>query len=482
MRCRECGNDNREGAKFCDSCGATLAEAPKAPACRVVPFGRPAGESRGRALPGGELPRPGRAKARLPGAVGAPTGARWPSPCSRPRASGRRSSSGPAARRQAMGKLGDHPHIVGDHRIRRGRRAGRSSSPSTCRAATCLAPRRRRGPPARGRARGRDRDRHLPRARARPRLRHRPPRPEARERLARRGRARPARRLRAGPTSEGRSRASVEGALVGTVAYLPPEQALGRASDAALGPLLARRPALRDADRPARPSRATTPSRSSRATPERGAGVRRRGVQRRGPAGARDARPRAARQAAERSAGERRRGPRASSSAIDAGRDRCPSAARPRTRRTRSTASPAASSSGASSELGELRAARRRGALAGRGGLIAARRRAGDRQDAHGGGARDLRQGARRAGSTGAAATRARARRRTGPGSRRSAPTSARPIRSASPGSSGPARAEIARIVPELREQRRPSIGEAGDARRRRRRRASASSTRSPAS
>ena len=56
------------------------------------------------------------------------------------------------------------------------------------------------------------------------------------------------------------------------------------------------------------------------------------------------------------------------------------------------------------------------------------RRRARDRQDPDRRGARDLRAGARREGATGAAATRTRAHPPTGPGCRRSAPTSARPI------------------------------------------------------
>ena len=29
MRCPECGNDNREGARFCDSCGAALQPSPE---------------------------------------------------------------------------------------------------------------------------------------------------------------------------------------------------------------------------------------------------------------------------------------------------------------------------------------------------------------------------------------------------------------------------------------------------------------------
>ena len=154
--------------------------------------------------------------------------------------------------------------------------------------------------------------------------------------------------------------------LVGTVAYLPPEQALGRSCRRALGPLLARRDALRAAHR-----RAAVPRRrrrrDHRPAPERTARWRRRATGRRSsPAldasscGCSRRRPTSGRRALPRRGGRSRRPRRLRRTTM--GRDgEAPT--------TRSRRSPAASSSAATPSSAR-RAALLEDALGGQGRLL----------------------------------------------------------------------------------------------------------------
>ena len=416
MRCPSCGNENREGARFCDSCGTELtAESAVAEVRQAEPLPADAPtEIAGRYRVEGFLGQGGRKRVyraddTAPATRGRGRGLRHRGP--------RRGGPAPGPPRGAGdGKLGDHPHIVTVHDVGEDdgnpfivsqymaggdveglleRPSGRLEVERAIEIATDV-------------CRG---------ARARARARHRPPRPEAGNVwLADDGTRGSA--TSASPTDRAVARRRSRGMLVGTVAYMPPEQALGAAvrsprSDlyslgAMLYEMLTGQPPFPGDDAVAIICQHLTRRRS-----------RRRGTTRRCPR--RSSRlSRAAREGPEdrpRSAARRAgRSRRAVEATAGEARDDAPSnpldgLARRRLRRPRDASS---------SELREaLEDAARRPRPA-----AAARRRARHRQDADRRGARDLRAGARRAGATGAAATRARARRRTGPGSRRSAPTS----------------------------------------------------------
>ena len=254
-------------------------------------------------------------------------------------------------------------------------------------------------------------------------------------------------------TTDRRSRAAVEGMLVGTVAYLPPEQALGRGSDArsdlySLGAmlyeLLTGEPPFPGDDAVAIIGQHLNaqPVAPSRHRPEIPPALDRLVLELL--AKSPDDRPQ--------SAAEARRAIEAAAAAAGRGPP-------PRTRtRTRSRRSPAASSSAATRSSSEMRG-RARGRARRPGAAAAAVRRPRDRQDAHRRAARDLRRGSAARASTGAAATRARVSRRTGRGRRRSAPTSVEADPVGLRWELGSRAADVARIVPELAER----LGDVGE-------------------
>ena len=202
-----------------------------------------------------------------------------------------------------MRKLGDHPHVVSV--LDTGEEGGNPFIVSEympggdVEGLLAAAGRAARGP-----ASGRDRLRRLPGARARPRAGHRPPRPEAGQRLARRRRPRPPGRLRPGdhrgPLADERRHPRRHGRLPAARA------GARRGGGPRERPLLARSAALRDADRPA-----ALPGRRRRLD-HQPAPARRPGAalaaQPRRPRGARPGRARPARQAPRGPPRQRRRG------------------------------------------------------------------------------------------------------------------------------------------------------------------------------
>ena len=264
MRCPSCGNENREGARFCDSCGSRADRR----------AGRRRDASRQEPLPA-DVPTEIAGRYRVRRFLG--QGGRKRVYLSDDTATGdrgrRRALRHGGCRRRDPGP--GPPRGRGDAQARRSparrhrprhRRGGRQPLHRQ----PLHAGRRRRGPARRGgraprgAARGRDRGRRHPRARARSCPRHRPSRPEARERLDRRRRPRPPRRLRPG---DHRGALAGQRRHAGRHGRLPAARAgARRGRGPAERPLLARGAALRDAHAASRRSRATTPSRSSAST------------------------------------------------------------------------------------------------------------------------------------------------------------------------------------------------------------------------
>lgn len=236
MRCSSCGNENREGARFCDGCGATLEAASEAAA------GHPAGDRDDgpSPLPPGSpdrladrysvtafLGQGGRKRVYL--ATDEETGQEVAVAVFD--TEGAAAAIGARARReaQAMGKLAGHPHVVsvydageegGDPYIVSEYMAG-----GDVEGMLDVQPDRRLEV-ARAIEIAADVARALEHAHSRG-IVHRDIKP-ANVWLAEDGAARLGDFGLA--TTEGRSRVGESGTLVGTVAYLPPEQALGRTS------------------------------------------------------------------------------------------------------------------------------------------------------------------------------------------------------------------------------------------------------------
>ncbi len=235
MRCPSCGAENREEARFCDSCGSPLTEAPASPEQgesrpREGPVPPPPGspsEIAGRYKVTGYLGQGGRKKVYLAN----------DSESGRAVAvavfdtEGAAAAIGARARReaQAMGKLAGHPHVVGVFDT--GDEGGNPFIVSEYMAGGDVeglldAEADRRLEVARAIEIAGDVTRALEHAHGRG-IVHRDIKP-ANVWLAEDGAARIGDFGLA--TTEGRSRVSESGSLVGTVAYLPPEQALGRPS------------------------------------------------------------------------------------------------------------------------------------------------------------------------------------------------------------------------------------------------------------
>jgi class 3 adenylate cyclase len=233
MDCPSCGNANREGARFCDVCGARLEPAEAPPDTGVVDADRtpvPESVADGRYQVERFLGRGGRKLVYL---------ARDTHDDDRQVAVAVFETEGveetvlARARReaQAMGRLGRHPHIVAVYDT--GEENGSpylvsEFMPGGDVEGLLRAAPNRRLEPERAIAIATDICRALEHAHSRG-IVHRDIKPaniwigdDGAARLGDFGLA----------ATDRRSRAAVEGMLVGTVAYLPPEQALGRASDA----------------------------------------------------------------------------------------------------------------------------------------------------------------------------------------------------------------------------------------------------------
>ncbi len=396
MRCPSCGNENREGARFCDSCGADLAASqtePDAPAsaAEVLPSDVPAELAEGRYRVRSFLGQGGRKRVYLADDT----------------ASGREvavalfDTEGVAAavqaratrEAQAMRKLGDHPHVVsvldtgeedGNPFIVSEYMPGGDVESLLAAEGGSLEAERAAGIAA-------DVTRALEHAHARG-IVHRDLKPanvwlddDGAARLGDFGLA----------TTEGRSRVS-GGNLVGTVAYLPPEQALGDTSGpesdlyslgALLYEMLTGQPPVRGRRRGLDhlPAPARRPGAALAPQPRR-------------PAGARPGDAGAAGQAAARTA------PTAPRPCASRSRPRCPRNPPPRKAAseptTRSTGSPAASSSGASASSSSC-ARRPTRRSPGSGGLLLLVGEPGIGKTRTVGGARHLRAGQRRPGLLG---------------------------------------------------------------------------------
>jgi class 3 adenylate cyclase/tetratricopeptide (TPR) repeat protein len=118
MNCPECGNENREGAKFCDSCGAVLAPAPSQPSAERAPITNDLGA----AGPIGPVPervgtypvssflgRGGRKDVYL---GEDPSGREVAIALFDTEGVGETSKARARREVQAMERLGDHPHVV----------------------------------------------------------------------------------------------------------------------------------------------------------------------------------------------------------------------------------------------------------------------------------------------------------------------------------------------------------------------------------
>ena len=238
MRCSGCGNENREGARFCDSCGAELEAAPAPAAERPAPE-RPGGDGGG----GGDLPvELGGGRYRVERFLG--RGGRKRVYLARDterdrdvavavfETEGVEETILARARReaQAMKRLGDHPHIVAVEES--GEDDGRPYLVSPFLSGGDVdgllesAP-ARRIEVEQATSIAADVLRALDHAHAR-NIVHRDIKP-ANVWLDAKGTARLGDFGLA--ATDSRSREAVEGMMVGTVAYLPPEQALGRRSD-----------------------------------------------------------------------------------------------------------------------------------------------------------------------------------------------------------------------------------------------------------
>jgi eukaryotic-like serine/threonine-protein kinase len=234
MECPSCGTENREEARFCDSCGAALAEAEPAAKPQSEPADGPAppppgspAEIGGRYKVTGYLGQGGRKRVYLAD----------DSETDREVAvavfdtEGAAAAIGARARReaQAMGKLAGHPHVVSVYDT--GDESGNPYIVSEYMAGGDVeglldAEPDRRLEVGRAIEIASDVTRALEHAHGRG-IVHRDIKP-ANVWLAEDGAARIGDFGLA--TTEGRSRVNEAGSLVGTVAYLPPEQALGRAS------------------------------------------------------------------------------------------------------------------------------------------------------------------------------------------------------------------------------------------------------------